>query len=193
MEREPGGTNPETPPNVSVIMVHRDLRRVPHPPLPDGYRFRPYRDGDVPVWVRIQQAAETFFVPTAATFAETLPGDADYLARRVLFLVAPDGDDIGTITAWDDDAFEGRRLGHIHWVAIVPDAQGRGLAKPLLGAACRRLREHGFNEAYLETGTGRIAALNLYLRSGFVPHPRDDAERAAWRAVAPRLKAPLTV
>ena len=178
-------------PNVDVWMIHRDLARAPRYTLPAGYRMRGYRDGDVATWVRIQQAAETFFVPTAQTFADSMPGDTDYLAARVLFLVDPAGEDIGTITAWNDAEFDGQDMGRIHWVAMVPAAQGRSLAKPMLSAALDALRARGYNAAWLWTGTGRIAALNLYLSFGFLPHPRDDAEREAWRAVAPELRYPL--
>ncbi len=69
----------------------------------------------------------------------------------------------------------------------------KALAKPMLSAALDALRARGYNAAWLWTGTGRIAALNLYLHFGFVPHPRDEAEREAWRAVAPHLKYPVIV
>lgn len=178
----------EDVPYVDVWMVHRDLASAPRYALPAGYRMRGYCEGDVKTWVRIQQAAETFFVPTAQTFAESMAGDTDYLAARVLFLVDPAGEDIGTITAWNDAEFDGQDMGRIHWVAMVPAAQGKSLAKPMLSAALDALRSRGYNAAWLWTGTGRIAALNLYLHFGFQPHPRDEAEREAWRAVAPQLK-----
>ena len=178
-------------PNISIWMIHRDLPSAPRYALPAGYRMRFYHAGDLAAWVRIQQAADSFIVPTAEHFATSLPGDQAYLAQRVMFLVDPFDADIGTITAWNDGTFDSREMGHIHWVAIIPTAQGRGLAKPMLSAACELFRERGYTEAWLETGTGRIAALNLYLQFGFVPHPRDEAERDAWRAVAPRLKGPI--
>lgn len=183
----------EQPPNVAVWMIHANLARVPQIALPDGYRMRFYHNGDVRTWLRIQQAAEPFSVPTAETFARAMPGDTSYLAARVMFLVDPSGGDIGTITAWHNDQLTGRDIGQIHWVAIIPSAQGRGLAKPMLSAACAVLRAHGYAEACLETDTRRVAALNLYLPGGFVPHPRDEAERTAWRTVAPRLKHTIVV
>lgn len=180
-------------PNISVWMHHPDLGRAPRVPLPEGYRVRPYAAGDVATWVRVQQAAERFVPVTAETFARFMPGDEAHLARRVLFLVDPDGVDIGTITAWNDDGLTGRDSGLLHWVAIVPAAQGRGLAKPMLSRALAVLQAHGYGEAYLETGSARVPALNLYLGFGFVPYVRAEADRAAWRAVAPRLKARIHV
>jgi GNAT superfamily N-acetyltransferase len=174
--------------DVDVVMVHRDLARAPRFLLPSSYAMRGYREGDVASWVRIQQAADPFFVATAANFAKSMPGDTNYLATRVLFLVDPAGNDIGTITAWNGDSLNGRDIGQVHWVAIVASAQGRGLGKPMLSAACDALLRQGYTEAYLETNTARIPALNLYLQFGFYPFPRNEAERSAWRAIAPKLK-----
>lgn len=181
------------PPNCDVIMLHRDLARAPQDALPTGYRLRPYAAGDVATWVRLQQAAEPYFLPTAENFAASMPGDTAALAARVRFLVEPSGADIGTITAWHGTLEEGREIGQIHWVAIVPEAQGSGLAKPMLAAACALLRQHHHTSAFLETNTRRLPALNLYLRAGFAPYPRDAAERDAWRAVAPLLRYPVEV
>lgn len=180
-------------PVCDVWMLHRNLVHAPRFALPPGYRIRRYREGDVAAWVRIQNAADTMFVATAATFAESMPGDPAYLAERVMFLVDPSGADIGTVAAWNDTGFDGSEMGHVHWVAIVPEAQGRGLAKPMLTAALDVMHTRGYDAAWLETNTARIPAINLYLRLGFVPHPRDDVEREAWRAIAPGLKFPVEV
>jgi GNAT superfamily N-acetyltransferase len=176
--------------HADVWMIHRDLARVPHYALPAGYRMRFYREGDLDSWLRIH-ATDRFFIPTAETFAAYLPGDTAYRATRIMFLVDPQGADIGTITAWNTDELFGRAIGRIHWVAIVPAAQGRGLAKPMLSAACVVLREQGYGEACLDTNTRRVPAINLYRHFGFEPFVRDERERAAWQAVAPWLKLPL--
>ncbi len=54
----------------------------------------------------------------------------------------------------------------IHWVAIAPAYQGRGLAKPLVAAACLRLRALGHVWAYLTTSTSRLPAVSLYTKFG---------------------------
>lgn len=174
-------------PDVDVVMLHRDLRQAPSFALPQGYHMRHYRAGDLDTWLRIQ-ASDPFFVPTAETFATSMPGDDAYLGSRVLFLLDPAGVEVGTITAWSSAKLTGEELGQIHWVAIVPSVRGLGLGKPLLSAACDALRERGYRQAYLETNTRRVPALNLYLQYGFEPLPRDERERAAWRAIAPHLK-----
>lgn len=178
-------------PNVDVWMLNADLARAPRSALPAGFRMRFYRPGDVETWLGVHALAEQYLTVTAAHFARSMPGGDALLATRVMFLVGPDGAEIGTITAWENDTLLGRRIGQIHWVAIVPEYQGRGLAPPMLSAACILLRAMGHNEACLDTNTRRIPALNLYLRFGFAPHIVSDEQRAAWRAVAPRLRVPL--
>lgn len=175
-------------PDVDVIMLHRDLGRAPSFALPQGYHMRHYRAGDLDTWLRIQ-ATDPFFVPTAETFAEALPGDDAYRAGRVMFLVGPEGAEIGNITAWNTAEFTGQDIGQVCWVALVPEARGRGLGKPLLSAACTALRERGYTQAFVDTNMRRIPALNLYLQFGFEPLLRDESEQAAWRAITPHLKS----
>jgi hypothetical protein len=52
-------------PDVAIWMVQRDLQSVPMVPLPPGSRMRPYQEGDLATWLRVQQAGEPFFVPTS--------------------------------------------------------------------------------------------------------------------------------
>ena len=175
-----------------VWMIHPDLRTIPQASLPDGYRMRFYAEGDLATWLRIQ-AHDPFFVPTAETFATSMPGDTALLASRVMFLVDLQGEAIGTVTAWTNDHLDGREIGQIHWVALAPGARGQGLARPMVAAACSLLHQRGYSEACLETNTRRIPALNLYLGLGFVPFVCNEAERRAWRAMAPRLHSHLHI
>lgn len=180
-------------PGVDVFMVNRDIARAPRYEMPAGYHMRFYREGDAETWERIQQISDVFFVAGVETIANSMPGDTAHLAQRIMFLVDPAGEDIGTITAWDDSDFDGTPMGHIHWVAIVPAAQGRGLGKPLMTAAMEVMRRRGDTAAWLETNTARVPALNLYLHFGFAPHVRNDEARNGWRAVAPALKSRIEV
>jgi GNAT superfamily N-acetyltransferase len=178
--------------NISVWMIHRALHQAPVYALPEGYRMRFFQAGDVEQWVRIQQAADRYQVPTEASFYDSMP-DAALVRERVMFLVDPAGCDIGSITAWNEDQLLGHDVGLVHWVALLPEVQGQGLGKPLTSAALQLMQAQGYAEAWLETGSARIPALNLYLHFGFQPYVRGEADRSAWKQVSPLLKFPISV
>jgi GNAT superfamily N-acetyltransferase len=172
-----------------LVMVRQHLDAVPQFPPPDGFRLRTFRPGDRKVWVAIHRDADRLQDVTAATFDENFGYDLPAMENRCFFLVGPDGRDVGTATAWYDDDFPGRPHGRVHWVCILRSFQGRGLAKPLMTAVLNRLaRSHG--RAYLTTSAGRLPAVGLYLKFGFVPLVRSDEDAAAWRQVARVLSHP---
>jgi len=174
---------------VPVSMVREGLAPVPESPLPAPYAIRGYRPGDERTWTEIELAAEQVLAITPDLFRREFGADEGELGRRQLFLCAPGGRAVGTSTAWFDNNYRGRRCGRVHWVAIVPEARGLGLAKPLLAATLRRLAELGHDCAVLGTHSYRLPAISLYLRFGFVPDVQGAPEAEAWRRIAERLPA----
>ncbi|MEZ4734570.1 MAG: GNAT family N-acetyltransferase [Caldilineaceae bacterium] len=142
-------------------------------------------------WLAIHIAADPYLTYTDETF------DQEFGADRLV-----DGAPFTRVTA-REHRWARRRPGSIpmrkweaygpvHWVAIHPAHQGRGLAKPLLGLICARLRELGHERGYLNTASARIPAISLYLQFGFVPQMRRDRENTlrAWQQVSERLSHP---
>jgi GNAT superfamily N-acetyltransferase len=171
---------------VSICMIRRELKAIPDHPLPSPFSFEWYRPGDEVHWLEIQRRADQYNQITPALFERQFGNDAQELARRQCFIL--DGEDgearpIGTATAWFDPDYQGQEYGRVHWVAIVPEMQGRGLANPLLTVICQRLRELGHEQAYLTTAPERIPAINLYLKFGFVPEVRSEVELRAWKGI----------
>ena len=179
-----------TPDNTDVWMVHHDLMQAPAYSLPAGYAMRFFQPGDVATWLHVQQAAEEYLTISAETFTTHMP-DPDLWSQRVMFLLDPAGTEIGSITAWHDAQMLGHAAGLVHWVAIVPQAQGQGLARPMLSAALDVMRALGYRDAWLGTGAARIPAINLYLRFGFQPLLRGTGDAAAWQRIAPQLRYPI--
>ena len=165
---------------VRVRMIRPSLERIPQHPLPADYAIHWYRPGDRETWVQIHALAETHVPTSAAVYDQQFERNEAELARRQAFLQDAKGNAIGTATAWFDDNYHGARFGRVHWVAIIPEHQGKGLAKPLLTAVCKRLVELGHNRACLTTLTAKLPAIRLYLSFGFEPDIQTDEDRRAW-------------
>jgi GNAT superfamily N-acetyltransferase len=149
-------------------MIRKDLAGLPNFAPPPGYRLRWFEPGDESVWVALQAP---FYEPGAAhldLFRSQYGADEDALRRRMCFLLAPDGEPVGTATAWSHDGFRGPEWGRVHWVAVAEAHQGRGLGKALMSVVCRRLVDLGHTKAYLTTSRDRPNAVALYRAFGFV-------------------------
>ena len=176
---------------ILVIMLRDDLTNIPSHPLPEGFSMRGFGEGDRRTWVQIENAAEPFIKITAETFDKEFGSDLPAMPRRCCFLVSPDGRDVGTITAWYERRYAGRRWGRIHWLAIIPEFQGRGLSKAMMTFAVERLRSLGHRRAILGTQTPRIAAIKTYLDFGFVPDMAAKDAPRAWSIVRDVLPHPI--
>ena len=169
------------------LELERGLEAVPVLPLPEGYRFEFYRDGDRDAWIRIGMSAKEH-----ASFEAGLDAWARYyraheaeLPGRMLFLTDDAGTKLGTATAFYDvlgEPLPGE--GWLHWVSIRREAQGRGLSKPLICAALRRLHELGCDRARVPTQTTTWLAVRVYLDLGFRPTPESaETARDGWRII----------
>jgi len=157
------------------------MDHLPEFALPRGFSLRRYQPGDEAQWIRIHLAADRFNQITPKLFREQFGADKQLLSPRQCYLLAPTSEVIGTGTAWFNDNFEGGRWGRVHWMAIAPEFQGRGLGKALLSAVCHRLRDLGHERAYLTTSTARVPAIKMYLQFGFEPFIKNDRDKQAWR------------
>jgi len=164
-----------------VLMVCDDLKGIPEFGMPQGYSMRLYQPGDEEHWWRIHLAADKLNEITPELFARSFGTDPALLAQRQWYLFDPSGAAIGTGTAWFDDNFQGAGFGRVHYLAVVPEHQGRGLGKALMTAVCRGLRELGHDRAYLTTSSLRTAAIRFYQRFGFGPLIQSEEDQEVWR------------
>jgi N-acetylglutamate synthase-like GNAT family acetyltransferase len=128
---------------------------------------------------------------TPDLFEKQFGTDTQLLSERQCFLCDSRDNIIGTASAWLDN-HGGKSLGRIHWVAIIPQQQGRGLAKPLLTAICKRLKELGHSKTYLTTQSVRLPAINLYAKFRFTPVIDSDGDREIWEKLQKYIKYPLS-
>ncbi len=166
----------------------RDLTEVrPSPPPPGTHSLRWYRPGDETTWLAIQTSTGIYDSVSPDLFRREFDDNAEMLGSRQCYLDDSHGRSVGTATAWV--AGEGRQSseGRVHWVAVVPECQRRGLGRYLTGVVCDRLRELGAERAYLTTGSRNLAAVQLYLGWGFRPEVNSKRGMAAWGELAARL------
>ena len=175
---------------IDVRMIRENLDGVPECPVPSGYSIRSYQSGDEDIWLRIQSLADKYNRVTADLFQKEFGTDAKVLSERQCFLYDGDNNAIGTASAWFGDQ-EDQYLGRVHWLAVLPQYQGKGLAKPLLAAACDRLKSLGHCETFLTTQTCRLPAINLYAKFGFVPAIDSDRDKQIWKELAKHVKYPV--
>ncbi len=175
-------------PRVHIVMDRPALERIPIVQPPAPFILRDHRPGDREAWLSIHVLADRYNTITPDLYDEQFGTDEAKLRARQLFLCGGDGRPIGTATAWSNDDYVEPDYGRVHWVAIVPEYQGRGLARPLLSKCLQRLRALDHSGAYLTTNTVRLEAVNLYLRFGFRPAIRSAEQCDAWAMLREYVK-----
>ena len=77
---------------------------------------------------------------------------------------------VGVATLWMGDTF-GSLWERVHWVAVHPDHQGKGLAKCMVARMLQLYRELGCETpVYLTSQTKSYRAVRIYKQMGFVPY-----------------------
>ncbi|MFC1604640.1 GNAT family N-acetyltransferase [Planctomycetota bacterium] len=176
---------------IDIRMSRENLDNIPEDSLLSGYSIRWYQPGYEEYWQAVQTLADEFTRVTPDLFEEQFGTDTQLLSERQCFLCDSEENIIGTATAWLDN-HDGKSLGRIHWLAIIPQQQGNGLAKPLLTIICNRLKELGHRKTYLTTQSVRIPAINLYAKFGFAPVIDSDRDREIWEKLQKHIKYPLS-
>ena len=170
-------------------MIRTHMENIPEIPFPKGFGIRNYRPGEGYIWTRIQRAAEPFINIDDGLFEREFGRNLLAMEDRCFFVITDEGEEIGTITAWWNPNWRGREWGQIHWVVIHSDYQGRGLSKPAMTVAMKRLKQ-SHNRCFLGTSTRRIVAIKVYLDFGFAPDFESENSREAWTKVASVLEHP---
>lgn len=170
-------------PYTAVVMTRGDGKLEKAYPLPEGYRFAAFTPENEENWIRLQLAVthvesyaqgkqifrEEFLQAGEEIPCGDCPGYAETVRRTVLIKDAADTL-VGVATLWTGDTF-GKTWQRVHWVAVHPDHQGRGLAKCLIARMLQMYEEwncHG--PIYLTTQTKTYRAVRVYAQLGFVPY-----------------------
>ncbi len=151
----------------SVVMERQNLADVPRCSLQKSYLIRTYEPGDEAHWYDIHLEADKLSNITDGLFAFQFGLDQRELSTRQFYL-CHSGEVIGTASAWHGTSYKDGSYGRVHWVAMRPSYQGRGLSKPLLCEVLQALKRLGYRRAYLTTSRLRRVAMGLYKSFGFV-------------------------
>jgi len=143
---------------------------IPAPQLPPGFSLRHVAgEQEVEALVALHRAA---FGTENMTVEERLAimRGPDYEAELDLLAIAPDGRFAANCMVAiyrEENAITGKNEGYTDPVATHPDFRRRGLAKALLLAGLRLLRERGADTAVLGTGSDNLAMQRAAASVGF--------------------------
>lgn len=136
---------------------------------PTGFSFTKYSDGDDLHWAEIETSVGEFkdVQDGLRYFQDHYLPAKDEVLSRVVFLRNGAGEKIGTLSSWwnyTDDS----RNSSLHWVAIKPEFQGKGLGRPLINYGIKtQIELDGDCDIYIHTQTWSHRAIALYLKEGF--------------------------
>lgn len=167
----------------TLLIMTRDLAELPAaPPLPDGARIDTFAPGrDESGWLEVNRRAFATH-PEQGTLTEQDLADrmaepwfdpaGFFLARSTSAEPARFGS-AGALLGFHWTKQHPGGLGEVYVIGVDPDAQGRGLATPLLLTGLSYLRDRGNAsvELYVEADAQR--AVGLYTRHGFGVNGRD--------------------
>ena len=178
--------------DIAVPYYHLALERdLPHEPfpveLPEGYSFVFYRPGDKASWIDIELSSKEVSDPAAGekAWGRYFEPHESEIKERMVFLMAPNGQKVGTATAYYDNfSADDGVLGWLHWVGLKQEVQGKHLSKPLIGFTLNRLMEMGYSRCHISTQTITALAVKVYMDFGFAPTEKSlREEHEGWEII----------
>ena len=169
------------------LMLQADITGMEEIPLPAGYSYAFYQDGDRDAWIDIEKSAKEF-----STYEEGLDAWGRYYADhtaelydRMVFVVNAAGEKIATATAfYDIRGIDQSGDSWLHWVAVRREWQGKGLSKPLISHVIQVMKQLGYTRAKIPTQSTTWLAVKVYLDLGFRPIEKNYIRcRDGWRIV----------
>ena len=161
----------KTVPFAKLFMLRKAGTPIPEFPLPEGFKYTLFEDGDEKDWAKLEYSVEEFDSEFSALlrFKEEFMPYVDELYRRCLFIENGKGEKVATANAWWSFIDDERRA-WLHWVSVSPEHQGLGLGKAVTSRVTQLLLElEGDVDFYLSTQTWSYKAINIYKKCGYEP------------------------
>ena len=159
---------------IEFEMQRKEQQKLPERKLPEGYSFTYYQPGDDYDWQLIETSVGEFnnLIEAKTYFQKTFAPYPEEITKRMGFVKDPTGKKVATCTAWWTK--EGKP--QFHWLAVMPEAQRKGIAAFLAVKITNRLHDlYPEEPIFLHTQTWSHQAIRLYQRLGyeFVPGTKD--------------------
>ena len=169
------------------LMLEADIAGMGERPLPEGYSYAFYRDGDRDAWIEIEQSAKELssYDEGLKAWERYYEGRTGELYDRMVFVVNPAGEKVATATAfYDIRGIDQSGAGWLHWVAVKREEQGKGLSKPMISRVIQIMKGLGYTHAKIPTQTTTWLAVKVYLDLGFRPIEKNyNRNRDGWRII----------
>lgn len=136
------------------------------PAWPDGLRVRRYQHGDAAAWADIHESAGVYSSDSMDLFHREFGDHPELLGARQVF-VEDDGEPVATGTAWIAAPRRSDDWGRLHWIAVRPSHQRRGIATALVRHLLGVFADLGCTRVFLTTGAENLKAIALYRTLGF--------------------------
>jgi GNAT superfamily N-acetyltransferase len=159
-------------PYIEVLMEKTDTAAFPQYALPEGYAFRLFEPGMEEEFAQLQYlvGGSNSIESAREIFIREFSGELDVLRSRMLYVTAPGGECAGTACLWYGDHL-GKNRPRVHWVAVHPSHQNKGLCKALLTRLFELYNTLGLEHSvYLTTQTWSYKAISVYIEYGFNPY-----------------------
>ncbi len=156
---------------VDILMKRPKGTPIRHCELPEGFRYVFYKPGDELNWcaMHISTLGLNEIGKGLRNFKKEFLSSPDMRPEnRMLFIEAPNGEKIGTGTAWKQESEGGRIDPWLRSIALKPKYQGIGLGKAIVSRVMELMLElDGDHDYYLHTQTWSHVAARIYLKTGF--------------------------
>ena len=175
----------------NLLMRRLNLLSLPSlPALPDGYSLREAQPEDIPAIATVLDrafAGDTWDPSRSWDEARVAATLNEQEGVKQTLVVDFRGRPVATASARvQPDCFPGS--GYLHWVAVDPGYQGQRLGFFLSLAILHTFETLGCVDAVLETQDHRLAAIQTYLKLGFLPQYPDASHQPRWEAIHTALE-----
>lgn len=155
--------------HVGVLMVLPRGHAPKSEPLHEDYHYRKYDDDLYEAWAALMDKTGLASKDEAYSILDKMLEDREAFTDNFLFVVDDAGNLAATAGIWPGHVFEDRL--RLHWVAVDPDHQRKGLARSMITELAQMYEGRpGRYPLYLSTQSESWPAIMLYSRLGFTPY-----------------------